>query len=175
MLSVRNIDGNNFGMREDDSLISEEDYFDLCRAFEPEPGDVLLAIVGATLGKAAIVPVGLGRFHIQRSVAIFRPRAHLSSRWLHYCFLAGGFQRLLWEYTGFSAQPGIYLGTLANFKVPCPSGKEQSAIVAFLDEELAKLDQLRLQAEHAITLLKERRSTLIAAAVTGKIDVRQVA
>jgi type I restriction enzyme S subunit len=31
------------------------------------------------------------------------------------------------------------------------------------------------KAEHAIALLKERRSVLISAAVTGKIDVRDVA
>jgi type I restriction enzyme S subunit len=50
--------------------------------------------------------------------------------------------------------------------------KEQVAIVDFLDCETAKLDALNVQTEKAISLLKERRSALIAAAVTGKIDVR---
>ena len=35
-----------------------------------------------------------------------------------------------------------------------------------------KLDALVFEAETAITLLQERRSALISAAVTGKIDVR---
>jgi hypothetical protein len=46
-------------------------------------------------------------------------------------------------------------------------------IVAHLDEKCGKLDLLKTKAERAIELLKERRSALIAAAVTGKIDVRE--
>ena len=50
---------------------------------------------------------------------------------------------------------------------------EQRAIVAHLDEKCGKIDQLKAKAERAIVLLKERRSALISAAVTGKIDVRK--
>lgn len=53
-----------------------------------------------------------------------------------------------------------------------PPFKEQQAIVEFLDAEIAKIDDLVNEARCAIALLKERRSALIAAAVTGKIDVR---
>jgi type I restriction enzyme S subunit len=49
---------------------------------------------------------------------------------------------------------------------------EQAAIAAFLDCETAKLDTLTAKAERAIELLQERRTALISAAVTGKIDVR---
>ncbi len=43
---------------------------------------------------------------------------------------------------------------------------------AYLDTETTKLDALTTEAQHTIELLKERRSALISAAVTGKIDVR---
>ena len=46
------------------------------------------------------------------------------------------------------------------------------AIAAFLDHETAKLDALTAEAQRAIDLLQERRTALISAAVTGKIDVR---
>lgn len=49
---------------------------------------------------------------------------------------------------------------------------EQLLIARFLDTETAKLDSLTAQAERAIELLQERRTALISAAVTGKIDVR---
>jgi len=55
-----------------------------------------------------------------------------------------------------------------------PPLAEQRAIVAHLDEKCGKIDRLKAKAERAIELLKERRSALISAAVTGKIDVRQV-
>ena len=51
LLSVRNLVNGQFVLREDDSMISEVDYRELCRAFVPQVGDVLLAIVGATLAK----------------------------------------------------------------------------------------------------------------------------
>lgn len=55
-----------------------------------------------------------------------------------------------------------------------PSG-EQDSILVFLNTETTKLDSLKTESERAITLLKERRSSLIAAAVTGQIDVRGLA
>jgi type I restriction enzyme S subunit len=52
-----------------------------------------------------------------------------------------------------------------------PPLQEQLAIVGFLDRELIKIDELIHAAKRAIDLLLERRTALIAAAVTGKIDV----
>ncbi len=79
---------------------------------------------------------------------------------------------MLWEYTGFSAQPGVYLGTLANFKLVIPSVTEQRALVNGLLGVVDKLDTLFLETLSVISMLYERRSALISAAVTGKIDVR---
>jgi type I restriction enzyme S subunit len=172
LLSVRNIIGGKFSTRDDDSKISTADYEELCRAFVPKANDVVLAIVGATLGKVALIPDGLGPFHIQRSLALFRVRSGIEAAWLGHCLASSGFQRLLWENAGFSAQPGIYLGTLKEFKMPTPSQDEQRQICDFLGRELARLDALQTEAVRATDLLRERRSALIAAAVTGQIDVR---
>jgi len=51
--------------------------------------------------------------------------------------------------------------------------EEQKTIMAYLDRETSNLDALKAEAKRAVELLKERRSALIAAAVTGKVDVRQ--
>jgi type I restriction enzyme, S subunit len=51
---------------------------------------------------------------------------------------------------------------------------EQECIVAFVIRESASLNSLVENAARAVDLLQERRSALISAAVTGKIDVRQV-
>lgn len=61
---------------------------------------------------------------------------------------------------------------LSRVSVPLPPLDEQQAIVTFLDNEIAKFDTLTTEANRAISLLQERRSALISAAVTGKIDVR---
>ncbi|EPT8871868.1 restriction endonuclease subunit S [Cronobacter dublinensis] len=53
-----------------------------------------------------------------------------------------------------------------------PPYEEQIKISVFLDLETAKIDSLIEKQQQQITLLQERRTALISAAVTGKIDVR---
>jgi type I restriction enzyme S subunit len=172
LLSVRNISDSKFSLREDDSHISEESYYELCKAFVPNEGDVLLAIVGATIGKVALVPPDIGRFHIQRSLAIFRPNSTVLSSWVYYYFQSDLFQKLLWSEVGYSAQPGIYLGALGSFPMPIPSRSEQAELCQELDRALVNLDALLEEANRATLLLREYRAALISDAVTGKIDVR---
>ena len=59
--------------------------------------------------------------------------------------------------------------------LPVVPMQEQAEIAAFLDREVAKLDALTSAAQAAIDLLQERRTALISAAVTGQIDVRELA
>ena len=56
-----------------------------------------------------------------------------------------------------------------------PPLPEQRAIAAFLDHETAQIDALIAKVHEAIDRLKELRTALISAAVTGKIDVRETA
>lgn len=64
---------------------------------------------------------------------------------------------------------------LAQMRVALPPTDEQRRIVAYLDEQTAKIDTLIAETETFIELARERRSALITAAVTGKIDVRSAA
>jgi type I restriction enzyme S subunit len=58
---------------------------------------------------------------------------------------------------------------------PVPPIGEQHEIVRHIAAETAKIDRLRAATEHSITLLKERRGALIAAAVTGQIAIPEAA
>ena len=60
---------------------------------------------------------------------------------------------------------------VANIRIPLPPLDEQRRIVAYLDEETAKIDALIAKAQRFIELAKERRAALITAAVTGQLDV----
>jgi len=65
----------------------------------------------------------------------------------------------------------LYWDGFRDIQVSLPSPPEQAAIVAHVNCETAKLDRLTSSTEQTINLLKERRSTLIAAAVTGQINI----
>ena len=68
----------------------------------------------------------------------------------------------------------LYWEGFRDIVVPVPPSAEQLAIVAHIRRETAKLDALREATGKTISLLKERRAALITAAVTGKIEVREV-
>jgi type I restriction enzyme S subunit len=171
LLSVRNVVNGNFVNLHDDSLISKEAYADLCRSFVVQSGDVVMAIVGATIGKVAIVQK-MPPFHIQRSVAVMRPsRSLMSSEFLAYYLRTRFFQNLLWESTSFSAQPGIYLTDLGRFPVVLPPLDEQGEIVQQIQTILAPIERAQSMVSASIDHLHEFRSALITAAVTGQIGV----
>lgn len=72
-----------------------------------------------------------------------------------------------------SAVPGVDRNDLHEVLVVIPPDDEQNDIVRYLDDKVRGFEQLTLRVESAIDRLREYRSALISAAVTGKIDVRQ--
>ncbi len=73
--------------------------------------------------------------------------------------------------TGVSV-PHISPEQINNFEIAIPPMAEQEVIADYLSTQAFKFDRLIEEADFANGLLKERRTALISAAVTGKIDVR---
>ena len=73
-----------------------------------------------------------------------------------------------------SSMVNIGQSIILEMQLALPSIAEQQVIVEFLNHQTAQLDTLTQEAQTAIALLQERRTALISAAVTGKMDVRAV-
>ncbi len=71
-----------------------------------------------------------------------------------------------------NTQKNIYLDEVKNMVVTVPPRVEQESIVEHIEKNQNKYSKLIDEAEKAIQLMQERRTALISAAVTGKIDVR---
>jgi type I restriction enzyme, S subunit len=69
----------------------------------------------------------------------------------------------------------ISSNSLMDLPVPRPPLPEQQAIVAYLDRANARIDTLVTKTKRSIELLREHRTALITAAVTGKINLRESA
>lgn len=69
----------------------------------------------------------------------------------------------------------LYWDQLKDIAVPVPSAAQQSRICDALDRATAEIDATIADGREAIALSKERRAALISVAVTGKIDLREVA
>jgi type I restriction enzyme S subunit len=77
------------------------------------------------------------------------------------------------SFIGGTTRDKLTQADMNSIPVQCPAVSEQRAIAAFLDRETAKLDALVAKVREAIERLREFRTALISAAVTGKIDVRE--
>ena len=71
-----------------------------------------------------------------------------------------------------AAQKQFNVSDAVEFVFPVPPRQEQDAIAKFIADKLHRFDTLSRSASEAVELLQERRTALISAAVTGKIDVR---
>jgi type I restriction enzyme S subunit len=130
------------------------------------PGTVMLSRT-ASVGFSAIMGVEMAT---TQDFANWVCGEHLESKFLLHVFRAmrGEFTRMMMG----STHNTIYMPDIQAFRFAQPPRTEQRAIAAFLDRATEKIDKLVAQAESAISLLTERRSALISAAVTGQIDVR---
>lgn len=72
-----------------------------------------------------------------------------------------------------STHKTIYMPDIEQLRCPLPPIEEQRRIVESVARKTARIDSLGSAADRSITLLKERRSALITAAVTGQIDLRE--
>ncbi|HEY3326004.1 MAG TPA: restriction endonuclease subunit S [Novimethylophilus sp.] len=140
-------------------------------------GDVTVAKITPCFenGKGAVMrglTQGIGFGTTELIVA--RPIANQTgSEYLHYLFTSVVFRKNGEGHMyGAGGQKRVPDDFVRNFEIAFPPIEEQEGIATFLDTETAKFDTLTAEANRAIALLQERRSALISAAVTGKIDVR---
>lgn len=108
---------------------------------------------------------------------VFAPCHREDSRFLHlllrsrclssvYLSISNGIRPAQWR-----LEPDLFLG----LRIFLPPIDEQRELASFIVEHASRFDALTVEAQRAIDLFQERRTALISAAVTGQIDVRQVA
>jgi type I restriction enzyme S subunit len=176
LLSVRNIVNGRFVLRSDDRTMSKASFDELQRSYTVAPGDVVLALVGATTGKSAVVEP-MTNVTVQRSIGILRPDNRLILN--HYLNLLirsevvqGQIRQIMDKY---AAQPGIYLDTVSNLQIAFPDLAEQEKRLAWFEQESAQLAKSIDLANKEIELIREYRTRLVSDMVTGKVDVREAA
>lgn len=136
-------------------------------------GDLVIAI-RATIGKPLIVPNWLEGANLTQGTAKFSPDSKTSVRYVYYYLGSAGAAAEFERLAKGATFKEITLDMLRRFPVPLPNLEEQAQITDWLDRICTEIDGLLGRVQDGIKLLKERRSTLISAAVTGKLDVRDL-
>ena len=134
--------------------------------------DDIVTVRTGNAGVSAVVPPAYDRGQCF-TLVVSRPTITNDSRYFCYWLNARtGRNQFKVEGMG-TAQVNISVPIVQNALVYIPPLEEQRAIATFLDRETAKIDALISKIRQAIHHLKEFRTALISAAVTGKIDVRE--
>lgn len=136
----------------------------------PEVGDVLFT-TEAPLGQVAQIDrtdIALA----QRIVKFRGIEGVLLNRFLMYWLMGSACQSRLETLATGSTALGIKASKLGMIECLVPPIPEQQKIVGHIDRQLSQFTDLEVEAVRGIDLLRERRSALISAAVTGKSDVR---
>jgi len=158
----------------DKSFIDPDHYLEL-GDHDVHAGDVLIAGLGDDkhpVGRACVAPATLGPAMVKADCFRFR----LDARKADAAFAALQLSIVASNLSGALAtgttRGRMNLSATAERVVALPSLKEQCAIANYLNHETTKIDRLIEKVEAASERLREYRTALITAAVTGKIDVR---
>ncbi|HHY0620620.1 TPA: restriction endonuclease subunit S [Vibrio parahaemolyticus] len=131
------------------------------------PVGTLMMAIAANIGDTAILGF---EAYAPDSVVGFKPKADIDLEFLRYSFMAA--LPALEQTSTQSTQANLNVDRIGAVQASFPSVSEQKEIVAYLDSLLEQYDDIELKSQKSIELMNERKTALISAAVTGKIDVR---
>jgi type I restriction enzyme S subunit len=170
LVTARNIKNGKIDYNASQEFIAETDYENVMSRGKPKIGDVLFT-TEAPLGQVASVDrddIALA----QRIIKFDGKSGYLNNIYLKYLIMSDQFQQSLMTYATGSTALGIKAERLVYLRMLLPPVGEQLEIVSHTEKVISRVDILKTKAVHAVRLMKERRTALISAAVTGKIDVR---
>jgi len=134
--------------------------------------DLLISIT-ADLGSVCVANDEIAGGYVSQHVSLCRPNGNVaSSRWLGFYILSDiAKEQLIGSgYGGTKVQ--LSLEDIRELWVVQPNRQDQIEIAKYIESQLDIFSKLTMRAEKQIELLQERRTALISAAVTGKIDLR---
>ena len=151
--------------------ISEEDNERYSLKYSPKIHDIYMVKSGATTGVTAIVETHVN-FNIWSPLAVIRCKEDSSPYFVLNFMRSINFQEAVELNWSFGTQQNIGMGVIENLIVTKPPLVEAIEIVENLKIKFSLYDSVIGKALNQIDLMQERRTALISAAVTGKIDVR---
>lgn len=137
-----------------------------------ESGDVVVCITGANTGRVAITKDIDDTVYINQHLCLMRPIKSLMDSDYLGLVLSSSSVKSYFSVTQYGLKEGLSLSNVGEAPICQPPLEEQKHIVQYVKNASDKYDTLEVCTEKQIALFQERRTALISAAVTGKIDVR---
>lgn len=171
MLEAKQIDG--------EALFSSDDFYKFIDLHghanfirdDVQENDILFITVG-TIGKTCLVPPNAEYVIVQNIVAFRCIQDEVEPSFLLFWLRSTSAKEAMISTNKDSILDSIKVSDFVQSRLFIPPTKEQKSIGQTLKLKLARMDSVSDKAQQAIQLMQERRTALISAAVTGKIDLR---
>lgn len=137
-------------------------------------GDIIVSTVRTYLKAIMHISGDTENLIVSTGFAVLRPKNNVVSEYLNYAIRANYFISTIVSESKGVSYPAINSTDLITLKIALPSKSEQTDIVSYIEKETTKLNQAFSTIEKEIALVEEYKTSLIAEAVTGKIDVRDL-
>ncbi|WP_270809213.1 restriction endonuclease subunit S [Aeromonas sp. QDB08] len=170
-VSIKDIEDGKIDF--DNALLTSPDSYQYLvkTGCQPFAGDILFSKDG-TIGQTAVTPEGIS-FVVASSLIIIRPnRDVVRPSYLNFLLQSCAVKEQVESFVKGAALRRLSIQNLLKVFGAFPDVYEQDAISRYLGAVLANYSELESKAREAISLMQERRTALISAAVTGKIDLR---
>ena len=154
-------------------FITREQHEVYCQKVRPHKNDIFIVKSGSTTGKTVMVDFD-EEFSIWSPLALVRCNNLAMPRYVFFYCTSVMFQKQVRDNWSFGTQPNIGMGVLENLRLPLPEIEEQRAIVDTLDAYWSKVLQVKCNLKKQIEEFQSLKTRIIADAVTGKIDVRDI-
>lgn len=135
-------------------------------------GDVLIVQTGAGTGDIGLVTEDEIGFNCHALIIVSVDKAVMYGEFLAQLLQSTYGRETLSSIQTGAMHPHLNCGEVKFISLPVPPIEEQAAIVSSISSSISQFESLIQEAVRATNLLKERRTALISATVTGKIDVR---
>jgi len=164
---------HNDGIRTQDVAFVSQATVETLGSNTAYPGDLLLNITGASIGRAAVVPSGFAPSKTNQHILTIRLIDPRLARYIQTVITSDfGFRQIMQRQNG-GTKEGLNSTSALSLPVPVPPVDEQERIVAKLDEVLPLIDQLaELEREREYLdreFAKAIERAILQAAISGKL------
>ena len=159
----------NDGFLMDDIAFISEEVDESMKGTRVKPGDVLLNITGASIGRCFYTSDDFERGNVNQHVCIIRPKKNkVKPDYLHYCIISDkGQQQIDLTQTGANRE-GLAVEDIKGFMFDIPSLPVQQRIANYLDEKLAKIDgQIEVLEKQQDAYVRLKKSIIHQAVTRG--------
>jgi type I restriction enzyme S subunit len=172
LITAKNIKNGCIDLSCSQEFMNEYEYEGWMVRGWPEKGDVLVT-TEAPLG--AVAQITDTKIALAQRIILLKVKTHrMTNDYLKYHFLSAFGQGELYSRSTGSTAIGIKADRFKETLIVVPPIDEQNAIAKYIDSAILKQERPLSKIQNSINKLREYRAALISAAVTGKIDVREV-